>query len=87
MTFALQQLVEKSLKHQTKQFIVFVDMRKAYDLVLHVALWRVLEKLDVPNGMIRLVQSFHDTMKAQVSINGELLEENIEVGNVSIDLH
>ena len=26
MTFTLQQLVEKSVEHQTKQFIVFVDL-------------------------------------------------------------
>ena len=81
MTFTLRQLVEKSVEHQTKQFIVFVDLQKAYDSVPRAVLWRALEKLGVPDSMIRLVQSFHEGMKAQVSINGELLEEKIEVEN------
>ena len=81
MTFTLRQLVEKSVEHQTKQFIVFVDLQKAYDSVPRAVLWRALEKLGVPDSMIRLVHSFHEGMKAQISINGELLEEKIEVEN------
>lgn len=78
MTFAFQQLVEKSVEHQTKQFIVFVDLKKANNLVFCEALWRTPEK---PN-----VHAFHKGMKAQVSINGELLEEKFKVENVSINL-
>ena len=32
-TFTLRQLMEKSVERQTKQFIVFVDLQKAYNLV------------------------------------------------------
>ena len=31
MSFTLRQLVEKSVEHWAKQFIVYVDLRKAYD--------------------------------------------------------
>ena len=40
--------------------------------------WR---SLGVPNSVVNLVKSFHDGMKAQLSINGELLEEKIDVDN------
>ena len=35
---------------------VFMDLQKAYDSVPHAVLWRALEKLGVPDTMIRLVQ-------------------------------
>ena len=40
MMFTLRQLMEKSVEHRTKQFIIFVDLRKAYDSVPRTALWR-----------------------------------------------
>ena len=59
----------------------FVDLQKAYDSIPRKALWHALEKLGVPNSVVNLVKSFHDGMKAQLSINGELLEEKIDVDN------
>ena len=60
---------------------MFVDLRKAYNSVPRAVLWRALEKIGVPDNMIKLICSFHEGMKAQVSINGELLEEKIDVQN------
>ena len=81
MIFTLRQLVEKSVEHRSRQFITFVDLKKAYDSVPRTALWRALEKLGVPDSVVNLVKSFHDGMKAQLSINGELVEEKIDVDN------
>ena len=33
MTFSVRQFVEKAIKHCTQQYLVFVDLKKAYDLV------------------------------------------------------
>ena len=81
MTFTLRQLVEKSIEHRSKQFITFVDLQQAYDSIPRKALWRALEKLGVPNSVVNLVKSFHNGIKAQLSRNGELLEEKIVVDN------
>jgi len=59
----------------------FVDLQKAYDSIPRKALWRALEKLGVPNSVVNLVKSFHNGIKAQLSRNGELLEEKIVVDN------
>ena len=80
MIFMVRQLTEKAIKHNTKQFFVFVDLRKAYDSVPRAALWIALRKLGVPEDVIKLVKSFHDDMKARVRVDGELLEE-IKVTN------
>ena len=60
---------------------MFVDLRKTYDSLPRPLLWHALEKLGVPGGVVKLVRSFHGGMSARISINGELLEEEILVEN------
>ena len=48
MLFCARQLVEKAREHNTKMFLLFVDLRKAYDSVPRRAVWRVLSKYGVP---------------------------------------
>ena len=80
MIFTVRQLVEKAIEHRAKKFLLFMDLKKAYDSVPRTALWYALKKLGVPDLVIDIIRSFHEGMKAKVSINGELLEE-IEVRN------
>ena len=46
--FCARQLVERTQEHKEQLYVVFVDLRKAYDSVLHMAMWRVLEKNGFP---------------------------------------
>lgn len=80
MIFVVRQLAEKAIEHQTKQFFVFVDLRKAYDSVPREALWMALQKLGVPDVLIDIIKSFHTDMQAKVRVDGQLLEE-ISVNN------
>ena len=73
--------MQKSVEHQSNQFFTFVDLKNAYDSVSRTALWRALEKLGVPDTVVNLVKSFHDGIKAQLSINGKLVDEKIDVDN------
>ena len=43
--FMVWQLTEKVIEHNTKQCFVFVNLHKAYNSVLCVALWITLWKL------------------------------------------
>ena len=45
MIFYARQLVEKAREHNTKVFMLFVNLRKAYDSIHRQALWLVLQKL------------------------------------------
>ena len=80
MIFVVRQLAEKAIEHQTKQYFIFVDLRKAYDSVPREALWTALRKLGVPDVLVDIIRSFHSNMKARIKVDGELLEE-IEVKN------
>ena len=77
--FMVWQLTEKVIEHNTKPCFVFVNLHKAYDSVLLVALWIALRKLGVPEDAIKLVKSFQEDMKARVRVDGEL---EIKVTNV-----
>ena len=48
MIFVARQLVEKAREHDESFYVLFVDLRKAYDSVPSQALWKVLEKYGVP---------------------------------------
>ena len=62
-----------------KVYVVFVDLKKAYDSVPHEVMWKALAKYGYPSNMIKLIRSFHDGMSAKLKINGELLEGEINV--------
>ena len=80
MIFAACQLVEKSIEHESPLYMLFVDLRKAYESIPWAALWMVLQKLGVPPVMLRIIQSLHDGMKVAVRVSGQLTEE-ITVNN------
>ena len=80
MIFVARQLVEKSREHNDSLFILFVDLRKAYDSVPRQALWCVLEKYGVPPAMLSLIKSLHEGMSATVRV-GDSTTEWIEVTN------
>ena len=51
---------------QSKSFLVFTDLKKAYDSVLRVALWRALGKLGVADNLVELRRSFHCDMQDRI---------------------
>ena len=81
MIFCVRQLIEKTIEHEEVLYVVFVDLRKAYDSVPREAMWKVLEKYGFPPKMISLIQSFHENMSAELKISGEILEGEISVSN------
>ena len=50
MIFSVRQIIEKVHEHHTKCFLIFIDLRKAYDSVPREALWVVLCKMGVPEA-------------------------------------
>ena len=58
-----------------KQYLIFVDLRKAYDSVPREAMWVALRKLGVPDLLVDIIRSFHTNMEARIRVDGELLEE------------
>ena len=62
--------MEKTKEHRSKLFMLFVDLRKAYDSVPRQALWLVLQKYGIPPVLVNLIKSLHEGMTAEVRVDG-----------------
>ena len=80
MLFAARQLAEKSREHADSLFVLFVDLKKAYDSVPRQALWRVLENYGVPPTILSVIKSLHEGMTAVMRV-GDSSTDVIEVTN------
>ena len=68
MIFVARQLMEKAREHGDSLYVMFVDLKKAYDSVPREALWQVLQKCGVPPQMLEVIKSFHEGMYAEVRV-------------------
>ena len=67
---------QKKLARKTKSFyMVFIDLKKAFDTVNRAALWKILKKLGIPDIMLNVIKSFHKGMRASVVSNGNSSEQ------------
>ncbi|XP_065182209.1 uncharacterized protein LOC135812918 [Sycon ciliatum] len=81
MIFAARQVLEKAIEHQSDLYVLFVDLRKAYDSVPRTALWLVLQKLGVPPSMLQVIRSLHEGMMASVRVgSGQSDSSGVENG-------
>ena len=54
--------------------IVALDQEKAYDKILHPYLWKVLEKFDFPQHLIKTIKHLYQNASTSILINGFLSE-------------
>ena len=78
--FCVRQIVEKLYEHRSKAFLIFVDLRKAYDSVPRRGLWCGLRKLGIPSKLVDLIADFHSGMQASVRV-GDSRTDPITVRN------
>ena len=57
MIYCARQLVENAWEHNTQIFMLFIDLRKAYDSIPCSLLWHVLEKYGIPPSLLNIVCS------------------------------
>ena len=61
-------------------YLLFIDLRKAYDSIPRGALWQVLRKYGIPPTVVNIIRSLYDGMKTEVIMDGATTQE-IEVTN------
>ena len=68
--FALQTLVNKTLKRKKRLYCCFIDYSKAFDLVDRSSLWCKLIKQGLQGKMLRLIKSLYENVKSCVKYDG-----------------
>ena len=60
MIFSLRQLQEKCREQRLPQYIAFIDLIKAFDLVSRSGLFRLLQRIGCPPKLLKIITSFHE---------------------------
>ena len=70
--FTLRILGKKYLQHQQNLYHVFIDFKKAFDWVWHVALWTTMRKYKINASIIRAIENLYDKAQSAALFNGTL---------------
>ena len=70
--FILRTLTEKYTNNKSKLYVCFVDFQKAFDSVLHSALFFKLTQLDIKGPLLNIIRHMYLDNKLQVRIQDKL---------------
>ncbi|UYV78505.1 hypothetical protein LAZ67_16001805 [Cordylochernes scorpioides] len=73
--FTLTSLIQMTLsRKRRKLYAFFIDLKKAFDTVPHLLLWRKLALVGLSGRFIKLIQNYYAQMMAAVRWNGSFTE-------------
>ena len=67
LIWLLKEIVEGRREEKKKAYILFLDVKKAYDTVWQKGLWKKLKKAGVPRWLVNLLRRWYSKAKATVS--------------------
>ena len=70
--FNLRILCEKYIRHQQDLYHVFIDFKKAFDRVWHVALWATMKKYNISANFIQVIKNLYNKATSAVLFNGSI---------------
>ena len=77
-TFVIKQLIEKQLSVGKEVHLLFIDLKKAYDNIPLIKLWKALEDTRISYTLIKTVKELYRKSLSYVKLGG-LLSEGFEV--------
>ena len=57
LLWILRILFGKYLQHQQDLYLVFMDLKKAFDRAWHAALWATMKKYNISANLIRVIKN------------------------------
>ena len=70
--FNLRILCEKPLQHQQDLYHVFIDIKKAFDRVLHAALWATTRKYNISTNLNQVIRNLYNKATSAVLFNSSI---------------
>ena len=70
----LLETVKYHLREHKVVYALFIDLRKAYDMVHLETLWRLLAHMGVPEPLVRLLRDWGRRRRSRVRVNGSMTE-------------
>ena len=70
--FLLHAIIQKVLSHNSKLYCVFVDYERAFDTVIHEALWVKLLKSGLSCKMLNMIKSIYNNVQSCVKVSSDM---------------
>ena len=64
-------IIENAREYQKNIYFCFIDYAKAFDCVEHSKLWKILEKMGIPDHLTCLLRNLYAGQKATVELDLE----------------
>ena len=62
----------KNLSSTSKTYHVFIDFKKAFDRVWHVALWATMKKYNISTNLIQVIKNLYNKATSVVLFNSSI---------------
>ena len=72
--FNLRIISEKYTEHQKTLYHVFIDFKKAFDRIWHVALWNAMKRFNVNAKLIKSIQGLYEKAISAIYSEGKVGE-------------
>ena len=69
--FTVLETIKHQWRHGKNVFALFVDFKKAYDMVHQSALWQILARAGIPDNVLMLLRNWHSVRTTCMNVNGE----------------
>ena len=70
--FILQSLIQKSLDNKSKLYCAFVDYEKAFDTIIHDAMWIKLINSGISSKIVTIIKSIYRKITASIKLNSDI---------------
>ena len=78
--FTIKMALKKRQEHGLESWVLFLDLVKAFDRVPRELLWLVLAKFGVPEKIVSLLRSLHETVTVKFQVQGISHTVNSTIG-------
>ena len=70
--FILQSIIQKTLNSKSKLYCAFIDYEKAFDTIIHDAMWVKLISTGISSKIVTVVKSIYNKITASIKLNGDI---------------
>ncbi|MCG7879398.1 MAG: reverse transcriptase domain-containing protein, partial [Candidatus Thiodiazotropha endolucinida] len=70
--FILQSIIQKTFNNKSKLYCAFIDYEKAFDTIIHDAMWTKLINTGVSSKIVSIVRSIYSKITAAIKLNDDI---------------
>lgn len=65
----MRQLIERTHEYRMPLFACYIDLRKAFDSILHSSIWKCMKEVGAEQGIISILQRIYEDSESWIKVN------------------